>query len=268
MSAARATNNISSPPTHRVVLLGASNLAKGFGTVLQTVNCIWGEHVEVHAALGLGRSYGRTTRVMGCGLPGIAACGLWPNLTSDHDLPTSALLTDIGNDLLYEEPVERIVGWLETCLDRLAATKARVTITRLPVANLTRLSPLQYLVARRILYPLSGISFSEVTRRAIELDETIARLAAERGLAMVSHQPHWYSFDPVHIRFTKRGEAWRDILGAWIESREAFAPCGSALLRTLHLRTRTPHERRLLFIAQRGVQPAARYRSGTTVSIY
>lgn len=267
MSAADA-NRTPSEPARRVVLLGASNLTKGIGTVLETAGRVWNGPLEVHAALGHGRSYGRKTRIMGVGLPGIADCGLWPNLTSASRLPTAALVTDIGNDLLYEEPVNRIVGWLESCLDRLAAADAKITITRLPVANVQNLSPAKFKLMRTILYPYSRITLAEITRRAIALDEHVARIASERALGVVSHQPHWYSYDPIHIRFTRRGEAWRDILGVWTETGSSLSPGGNALFRTLHVRTRTPHERRLLFLAQRRTQPAARYRDGTSVSLY
>ena len=91
--------------------------------MLETAGRVWDEPLEVHTALGHGRSYGRNTRVVGVGMPGIADCGLWRHLASARQMPTAALVTDIGNDLLYEEPVARIVGWLETCLDRLAAAR-------------------------------------------------------------------------------------------------------------------------------------------------
>ncbi len=267
MAASRETN-VPSAPARRVILLGASNLTKGIGTVLETAGRVWNEPLEVHAALGHGRSYGRNTRIMGVGLPGIAHCGLWQNLTSGRQLPTAALVTDIGNDLLYEEPVDRIVGWLEACLDRLAAADAKITITNLPIANVQKLSPAKFKLMRSVLFPYSRLSLAEAQRRAIELDEHVARIAGERALTIVSHQPHWYSYDPIHIRFTRRGEAWRDILGAWTEAGGSLSPGGNALFRTLHVRTRTPHERRLLFLAQRRAQPAARYLDGTSVSLY
>lgn len=269
MFAARANTDIA--PSRRVVLLGASNLTKGIGTVLETAGRVWNEPLEVHAALGHGRSYGRNTRVLGIGLPGIANCGLWQNLTSlptERQLPTAALVTDIGNDLLYEEPVARIVGWLEACLDRLAAAEAKITITRLPVANVQQLSAAKFKLMRTVLYPYSRITLAEITRRAILLDEEVARIAAERSLTVVAHQPHWYSYDPIHIRFTRRAEAWRDILGAWTEAGSSLGAGGNALFRTLHIRTRAPHERRFFFLAQRRAQPATRFRDGTSLSIY
>jgi hypothetical protein len=42
----------------RVVALGASNLTRGFQTIVSTARLVWGPDVEVLAALGHGRSYG------------------------------------------------------------------------------------------------------------------------------------------------------------------------------------------------------------------
>ena len=48
-------------------------------------------------------------------------------------LPTAALVTDIGNDLLYGVPVEQLLEWVEGCLDRLADVGAKTIVTQLPV---------------------------------------------------------------------------------------------------------------------------------------
>ena len=104
------TENVPTGAARRVVLLGASNLTKGIGTVVETACRTWGQPLEVHAALGHGRSYGRTTSLLGRQLPGILECGLWPALERTPGVPTAALVTDIGNDLLYGEPVGQIVG--------------------------------------------------------------------------------------------------------------------------------------------------------------
>ncbi len=128
-----------SPPTgltRRVVLLGASNLTKGIGTVLETACRHWGRPLEAVGALGHGRSYGNASRVLGRQLPGILECGLWQVLGRSPGVPTAGLVTDIGNDLLYGQGVARIADWLEQCLDRLAAVHARTVVTLLPVDNL------------------------------------------------------------------------------------------------------------------------------------
>jgi hypothetical protein len=99
-------------PRHRIVLLGASNLTRGISTVVESAQQIWGGPLDVCCALGHGRSYGWTSNFLGRSLPGIVGCGLWPALESRPKLPTAALITDIGNDLMYGAPVQQVLLWV------------------------------------------------------------------------------------------------------------------------------------------------------------
>ena len=105
-------------PTRRVVLLGASNLTMGLGRVYRTLRTLWPEPLDLLVATGHGRSYGFTSYVFSRTLPGIAACGLWHDLAQRVPLPTVALVTDIGNDIVYGSDVSAIAGWVEQCLAR------------------------------------------------------------------------------------------------------------------------------------------------------
>ncbi|MEX0978293.1 MAG: hypothetical protein WDZ48_05555 [Pirellulales bacterium] len=252
----------------RLVLVGASNLTKGIGAVLDTALAIWGGPLEVLAAFGHGRSYGRSTRVLTRELPGIGPCGLWADLSGPARVPTSALVTDIGNDLLYEEPVERIAGWVEECFDRLAAAGASTVVTLLPLGNLPGISAARFTFFRTLFVPRSRIGLEQVVRRAGELDACVERLAVERGFATIRPRTEWYGLDPIHIRFGRRRRAWREILSLWTPGDPLPAASRGALVRTLYLRTRTPQRRRLLGFEQRGTNPAARLSDGTWVALY
>ena len=85
----------------RVVLLGASNLTRGLSTAVEASRLRWGRPLEMLIAAGHGRSYGLTSRVLARTLPSILACGLWDELAQRATMPTAALITDIGSDLLY-----------------------------------------------------------------------------------------------------------------------------------------------------------------------
>ena len=78
-----------STPVRRVVLLGASNLTRGISTVVATAQRVWGQPLEVLAALGHGRSYGIESRVLGRRLPGILNSGLWEALDRSPASPTA-----------------------------------------------------------------------------------------------------------------------------------------------------------------------------------
>src|SRR5688572_673653 len=96
----------------RIVALGASNLTRGFHTVVSTARAAWGQDVQIVAAFGSGRSYGVHSRVLIRTLPGILESGLWRQLEFFSAAPTRALVTDVGNDILYGFSASRILAWV------------------------------------------------------------------------------------------------------------------------------------------------------------
>jgi len=61
----------------RIIALGASNLTRGFHTVVATARAAWGPGGEVLAALGHGRSHDVPSRLAFRARPGILESGLW-----------------------------------------------------------------------------------------------------------------------------------------------------------------------------------------------
>ncbi len=187
-------------PHRRVILLGASNVVRGLSVVTETARRVAGRPLEIFAAIGHGRSYGKASRVLSRKLPGIVECGLWEVLAGRPALPTSALVTDIGNDVLYDEPLDRIVGWVDCCLARLAALDARIVVTRLPLVNLPGLTERKFRLLKRIFFPRSRRSFSEVVQLVQALDQQVVELARRYGAETVSPLREWYALDKIHIR--------------------------------------------------------------------
>jgi hypothetical protein len=265
-----ASNDTPSQPyfPRRVVLLGASNLTKGIGTVVETAYRSWGRPLQVVTALGHGRSYGAETSILGRRLPGILECGLWQRLADSPPIATAGLVTDIGNDLLYEQPVARIAAWVEECLDRLATLQARTVVTLLPVENLLTLSRVRFRLMRTLFFPHSRVTLEEVADRAHQLNDRVRTIAHGHGCRVVVQRASWYGFDPIHIKHTQRPQAWREILAHWSETDELHPPARGTLRSTLYLQSRVPERRRVLGFEQRRDQPAGRLRDGTTIAIY
>jgi len=243
-------------PALRAVLMGASNLKISLPLVLDRVRKKAGGPVEALAACGHGRSWGTWSRFLFVRhLPGIAQCGLWRELKAGPPRPTLALLTDVGNDLLYGARVEEIAGWVEACLDRLG--QAETVITLLPLARLERLSGRQVRLAAALLFPGRPAPWPALLDRARELDERLRRLGHERGARLVEPAAGWYGLDPIHLRRRARREAWAQILpgpeGTGPVKRVPFL--GAA-------------ESRLFGAPLRRPQPAVRLPDGSTVALY
>jgi hypothetical protein len=211
----------------RLVALGASNLTVGLPTLVHLARQAWGERTGVIAALGLGRSYGQTSRFLARSLPGIVDCGLWRALERGANQPTRAIVTDVGNDVLYGAAPEQLLGWVEACVVRLQAVSERVTVTDLPLESLRRLSPFGYRLFRTLLVPSCRLSLAEAQRRCELVSQGLAELAERRALRLVRPRPEWYGLDPAHIRPRLWRSAWSEIAGlAGREAEPAGLPPG------------------------------------------
>jgi len=254
----------------RVVLLGASNLKISFPRVLARLRGAAPGPVEVLAALGHGRSYGTWSRLAWVRLlPGIVQCGLWEELERPHrrhcrhPLPTVALVTDVGNDLLYGAPVASIAGWVGTCLERLARQEAEIIVCLLPLSTLEKVSPLRYHLVRHILFPgRRAAPWSALLDSARELNERLRRLGHEHGARLVEPSPSWYGIDPIHVRRSMRSQAWNQILDHPLLPREGQLAGGG------RLPLFGSAELRLFGVPLRNPQPVCRFKDGSTVALY
>jgi hypothetical protein len=247
----------------RVVALGASNLTSGFRTVVSAARAAWGPEIQVLAALGHGRSYGAPSRVVFRALPGILESGLWRALESLADLPTRALVADVGNDILYGVSAERILAWVEETLNRLQRLTTDIILTDLPLASIRRLSQARFLVFRSILYPSCRLSFSQVLGIAERVNAGLVELSTTRGIRLFRLDPAWYGLDPIHIRPALRRSAWSKILDA-----RPAANGSSPWMEALTLRLMPPERRWILGLEQFTPQSGEALRSGGRVWLY
>lgn len=254
-------------PTRRVVLLGASNLKIGFSSVIEAVRQVWGAPLDVLAALGHGRSFGSESHVLGRCLPAIVSCGLWDDLASRPPASTAALVTDIGNDIVYGARVDQIAGWVETCLERLTRTCERITVTQLPLESVSGVGRRRFLLFRSLFFPRSRLQLDDAITRAEELNQCVVNLAARFDARVIAPHPAWYGFDPIHIRMRHRKAALQKIFSIWLDG-EISRQAGSAKRTSLMLWRLRPLRRRLFGVEQFHPQPAAELRDGSLISLY
>jgi hypothetical protein len=254
-------------PARRVVVLGASNVMRGLGHVVDAARAAWGGPLDLLVASGYGRSYGTDSRVLGRTLPSLLDCGLWRALETRPPLPTAALLTDVGNDILYGASVERIVEWVETCLARLRPQVEKLVVTQLPLTGTETLGTVRYLLVRTLLFPSSSVSLEAARTASHAVNERIVEAARRFDADVVRPDPAWYGLDPVHVRMGRRRSAWRTIVAPWADGEETAVERLSAPGR-LRLRMQRPERRRFLGLAQRRTQPATTLPDGSRLSLY
>ena len=255
-------------PKRRVVMLGASNLSIMFPTVVETARALFATPLELFVAKGFGRSYGQESKFFGKKFSGILQSGLWDAMRRARPLPTFALLSDVGNDLAYEAPVERVVTWIEQTLDRLAAYDAKVVLNNIPIASLKSVGSVRYQVFREVLFPNCRLPRAEMFRRAEQLDEALVRIASERDLPIFSGELAWYGLDPIHPRWSSRGEIWRRMFSALRGADDAIELVRPTPQAALQLRRLKAHRWSQFGWPRRAEQPSGRLADGGSIAIF
>lgn len=204
-------------PRAAVVVLGASNVSRGLARLAAVARDRAGGPVDLVVAAGHGRSYGVNSRVALRRLPSILGSGLWRSLERDrHDsVPPLALLTDIGNDLLYGFPPPMVAGWVGECLRRLAEHGARIAVTRLPLTSVAAIGPARYRAFRSLFVPGCRLTLPEVRAAVAELDARTAALAATHGATLIDQPGGWYALDPIHPRRRHLSDLFHTAADAW-----------------------------------------------------
>ena len=264
MSSTQDTQNW---PPRRVIVLGASNVVRGISTLIQTVRQASEGPFDLLAAVGHGRGYLSPSWVLGRWLPSIVDCGLWKALDERPGSPTSVLITDVGNDLLYGANVDQIIRAVEICLQRLVPRCERITMTGIPRDSLQHLTPRRFQLLRRVLFPTSRLTWQDALAATEELNGRMMELASRLGIDFRQPVSAWYGFDPIHIRRVHYGRAWSEFLAKW-QGKEGFSPVPGSWWLWFYLHVQRPQRRGLFGFVQHRVQPTCRLSDGTLVSLY
>ena len=201
-----------STPSRRVILLGASNLTRSFPTVVATARATWGEPVEIMAAMGHGRSYGRIRRSSGEKFLEFFPAHFGKIYKTRPPLPTAALVTDIGNDLLYGVPPERAAR-MGRAMPR-SARRGRRGDGRHAIAGWrasSDSSEARFRFFRRLFFPRSTLTLADAQASWSSSNQRTAhrtgRIAKNTGNSSVES---WYGFDPIHFKRRVECTAWPD----------------------------------------------------------
>lgn len=217
----------------RLIIIGASNVTLALPLIWQGVRRRTQQPTDLLVAAGHGRSFGMSNTVLGRTLPGILECGLWSRLDDQGRASAAqAVITDVGNDIMYGAGPDRIAEWVRECVERLQALDVEICLTGLPISSVGQLTRRRFELFRRLLFPNSKLSWEEVLSHAESLDDSLRQIAQQYNLKHRPPEPHWYGIDPIHIRRKHRLVAWNEFLSSLSPPLE---PAPSGLLESVRL---------------------------------
>jgi hypothetical protein len=198
------------------IVLGASNVANAHSALKRAVEQVLGASVDLRVECGNGRGYAVPAARLWKTLPAIVDARLWRDLARP-ELPgrAFALVTDVGNDLIYGASVEQTLAAVGTCLERLERLGAHTLLAGLPLASLPRLGGFRYLLTTKILGLDRAPAFEHLLELSTRLDTGLRVLGRDHNAAFVEPSADWYGIDPIHLRRARRTEAFRTIVSHW-----------------------------------------------------
>ncbi len=253
------------------VVLGASNVSRGLARLSAAVRGRAVGPVDLYVAAGHGRSYGANSRVWMRRLPSILWCGLWRALDRDclgvDGGKTVALVTDVGNDILYGFPPDQVASWVREAVTRLVDRGAKVVITRIPLEAVERVGPGRYRALKTLFVPGCPLSIEGLKSSAAELDAMLVDIATAFGLPTIDQPGEWYGLDTLHPRRRRLDTLWQRACDAW--GLESPGKRRRATLREWSVLGRRAAEVRMLGRRMRYTpQPVHRFPDGGRVALY
>ncbi|NBT14402.1 MAG: hypothetical protein EBS56_12620 [Planctomycetia bacterium] len=212
------------PSRRGVVVLGASNVSRGLVRLVATTRCRSPGPLDLFVVAGHGRGYGVSTRVWQRRLPSILSSGLWRALDRERPDRPLAVITDVGNELLYGLGVTAVASAVREAATRLADRGARLAITGLPLAGIDGVGPVRYRLLRTLYVPGCLLRLAELKAATRWLDEELQAIAADTGATFLEQPAEWYGFDALHVRRPHLDALWHRVCDAWTLPPVADAP--------------------------------------------
>lgn len=203
----------------QIALYGASNLWLSRGAALQQLRRRFDGFLEIGLANGPGRSYG-----LRAGNPLVRYESL-RSVRFFEDSPRAprrlAFITDIGNDIAYAQPPERVLAWVADLAAELEREGYHLTVGGVPRESLESIDPRVFRAIAKVYYPQGTISKDYLTGQLEELESGLAQLCRERGYHHPSLDNRWYSIDRFHLKLSSTHDYWHSLLSSFSPAQDS-----------------------------------------------
>ena len=195
------------------LLLGASNLARGYSMLTQYLSeCR--EKTEFLNALGPGRGFCARGGMFNFTYSPILASRVIESAEkkSKNAFFTAVLITDIGNDLMYEVPAETLIANLDAAIDRMLGWNANIFLTSIHVNLKKDVSPTTFLLLRLLFYPGSKVTFEKADLLVTKVNRYLEEKSRiNERVHLITGMETFAGLDKIHFSILKAHSAWSKV---------------------------------------------------------
>lgn len=268
----------------RLIVLGASNVRRSLFLLLEMARGHLPGPIDFLIVAGHGRSYGAHNAVLGWSLPGISKSD-WSRHWNRADTGARyAILTDVGNDLLFGNSSETLQRWVLESV-QMISNADRFIVTGLPLDTASTIGPIHFFLFRKIFFPRSQVALRDILDRAKDLDRMLRQVSNNDSCGWLEPASEWYGWDPIHVRKKFLPLVWYRMLNSLLAQPDLGSEVGSSIASpgavssmVRRVRLRWSEQFRLVFskakeqswlwMDQSAMQPFIELSDGSSVSFY
>jgi len=207
--------NLKGNPPTLFVLMGASNLARGYDGIADCLRNVLGpQTVEILAAMGPGRGYCAEGGILNARYAPILRSGI---LEAAEGLKTArgcrvlALITDIGNDIMYGVSAEEIIASLDCIFKKLRAMQAEVLVTSIHVDLEHDVGEDLFNLLARIFYPKSSLTWKQAIVEVRKVNHFLESRSVNE-IHLIRGMEAYCGGDRIHYSLDKSFKGWTRVL--------------------------------------------------------
>ena len=159
--------------------------------------------------MGPGRGYCAEGGIFNITYPPIGSSGILKSASerAQGARQVIALITDIGNDIMYGVPVSEITSCLSSLLQKLDAIGADVFVNPIPLDFPEDVSERQFRILRSVFYPHSAIDYRRAGE-AVSAVNDFLYASAGRRIHLLPSAKDCTGIDKIHYSIFRSHRAW------------------------------------------------------------
>ena len=208
------------------IFLGASNLARSFYGLKRCITrCLFPRPVSFIHAMGPGRGYISQGGILNITYPPILHCDILKAAYNRRKINQQvvALITDIGNDIMYGVSAEEIIGGLKSLFSDLSELEANIFITSIPIDLKNDIGEFYFRILRQIFFPKSPAEYSQ-TSKTIEIVNQFILQSSNAKISVIDDMQQFCGIDKIHYSLLKSHLAWSHIASDLTGTLDVNAP--------------------------------------------